>query len=124
MSAQRDKPPGPPTGPGQKHDLTQGSVVGHVLRMTPPMAIGFLSMMAFNLADTWFVSRLGTRPLERRCPQPYRAPQSLFNVRCMPRSSSRRSFQMASVLSKSGQGTITLPVLHIPMSIASSAPSV
>ncbi len=43
--------------------LTSGSVMGHVLRMTPPMAAAFFAMMAFNLADTWFVSRLGTQSL-------------------------------------------------------------
>ena len=44
-------------------DLSQGPVVGHILRMTPPMMVAFLAMMSFNLADAWFVSRLGTRPL-------------------------------------------------------------
>ncbi len=44
-------------------DLTRGSVMRHVWRMTPPMAVAFLAMMVFNLADTWFVSRLGTEPL-------------------------------------------------------------
>ncbi len=44
-------------------DLTQGSVVRHVLRMTPPMAMAFFAMMAFNLVDTWFVSKLGTEAL-------------------------------------------------------------
>ncbi len=41
-------------------DLTAGPVMRHVWRMTPPMAVAFLAMMAFNLADTWFVSKLGT----------------------------------------------------------------
>ncbi|MEX0320817.1 MAG: MATE family efflux transporter [Puniceicoccaceae bacterium] len=44
-------------------DLTQGSVVKHVLRMTPPMAMAFFAMLAFNLVDTWFVSKLGTEAL-------------------------------------------------------------
>ena len=44
-------------------DLTQGSVARHVWRMTPPMAVAFLALMAFNLADTWFVSKLGTEYL-------------------------------------------------------------
>lgn len=44
-------------------DLTKGSLSGHILRMTPPMTVGFLAMMAFNLTDAWFVSRLGTGPL-------------------------------------------------------------
>jgi putative MATE family efflux protein len=51
----------PPQHPEQS--LVSGSVMGHVLRMTPPMATAFLAMMAFNLADTWFVSKLGTQPL-------------------------------------------------------------
>jgi putative MATE family efflux protein len=44
-------------------DLTEGSLSGHILRMTPPMTVGFLAMMAFNLSDAWFVSRMGTLPL-------------------------------------------------------------
>ncbi len=32
-------------------------------RLAGPMAIGFVAIMAFNLVDTWFVSRLGTIPL-------------------------------------------------------------
>jgi putative MATE family efflux protein len=41
-------------------DLTEGSPGRHILRMTPPMIMGFFAMMAFNLTDAWFVSRLGT----------------------------------------------------------------
>lgn len=37
--------------------------MGHVWRMTPPMLVAIFAMMAFNLADTWFVSRLGTEHL-------------------------------------------------------------
>lgn len=44
-------------------DLTSGSLGRHILRMTPPMVMGFLAMMVFNLTDAWFVSRLGTVPL-------------------------------------------------------------
>jgi putative MATE family efflux protein len=44
-------------------DLTNGSLGGHILRMTPPMVMGFFAMIAFNLTDAWFVSRLGTVPL-------------------------------------------------------------
>jgi putative MATE family efflux protein len=44
-------------------DLTNGSLGRHILRMTPPMVMGFFAMMAFNLTDAWFVSRLGTIPL-------------------------------------------------------------
>lgn len=50
---------------GQKKriDLTQGSLSSHLLRMTPPMIAAFFATMAFNLADTWFVSKLGTDQL-------------------------------------------------------------
>jgi putative MATE family efflux protein len=44
-------------------DLTNGSLGRHILRMTPPMIMGFFAMMVFNLTDAWFVSRLGTTPL-------------------------------------------------------------
>jgi len=44
-------------------DLTDGSLGRHILRMTPPMIMGFFAMMVFNLTDAWFVSRLGTIPL-------------------------------------------------------------
>ncbi|MFA7257444.1 MAG: MATE family efflux transporter [Kiritimatiellales bacterium] len=44
-------------------DLTEGSLGRHILRMTPPMIMGFFAMMVFNLTDAWFVSRLGTVPL-------------------------------------------------------------
>jgi len=48
----------------KKHfDLTTGSVMRHIWRMTPPMIVAFLAMMIFNLSDTWFVSKLGTIPL-------------------------------------------------------------
>ncbi|NCC51285.1 MAG: MATE family efflux transporter [Spartobacteria bacterium] len=44
-------------------DLTEGPVVRQLARMTVPMIGGMFSMLAFNLTDTWFVSRLGTVPL-------------------------------------------------------------
>jgi putative MATE family efflux protein len=44
-------------------DLTEGGIVAQMIRMGIPMLAGTFSMTAFNLADTWFVSRLGTRPL-------------------------------------------------------------
>ena len=43
--------------------LTQGSVEGHLVRMSVPMLGGIAATMAFNLADTYFVSRLGTEQL-------------------------------------------------------------
>ena len=45
------------------HDLTQGGIVAQMVRMGIPMLAGTFSMTAFNLADTWFVSQLGTLPL-------------------------------------------------------------
>ncbi len=48
----------------KKHiDLTQGSVAGHLAKLTLPMIAGIFSIMAYNLTDTYFVSRLGTDPL-------------------------------------------------------------
>jgi putative MATE family efflux protein len=44
-------------------DLTEGSLSGHILRMTPPMIMGFFAMIVFNLTDAWFISRMGTEPL-------------------------------------------------------------
>ncbi len=41
-------------------DLTEGSLSRHILRMTPPMIMGFFAMIVFNLTDAWFVSRMGT----------------------------------------------------------------
>ncbi len=43
----------------KKIDLTEGSLGRHILRMTPPMVLGFLSMVIFNISDAWFLSRLG-----------------------------------------------------------------
>jgi len=47
----------------KRHDLTTGSISRHVIRMAPPMAVAFLATMIFNIVDTWFVSRLGEKPL-------------------------------------------------------------
>jgi putative MATE family efflux protein len=44
-------------------DLTEGSVPRAMLRLGVPMTIGVLSVLAFNLVDTFFVSQLGTRQL-------------------------------------------------------------
>lgn len=45
------------------HDLTEGGMARRMLGMAAPMVAGTFAMTAFNLADTWFVSRLGTRAL-------------------------------------------------------------
>lgn len=42
------------------NDLTQGPVTSHLFRMTVPMIFAMLSMVLFNLVDTFFVARLGT----------------------------------------------------------------
>jgi putative MATE family efflux protein len=44
-------------------DLTDGPVRDHLVRLSWPMLIGIVTIMAFNLVDTWFVSLLGTREL-------------------------------------------------------------
>lgn len=43
--------------------LLQGSVHGHLARLTLPSIGGMFALMVFNLTDTWFVSRLGTDQL-------------------------------------------------------------
>ncbi len=47
----------------QTGDLTRGSVGGLLMRLTWPMLIGHFAVVAFNLTDTYFVSRLGTDEL-------------------------------------------------------------
>ena len=42
-------------------DLTQGDIKKTILRMTGPMILGMLGMVAFNFADTAFVGQLGRR---------------------------------------------------------------
>jgi putative MATE family efflux protein len=46
-----------------KHDLTTGNIRAHLMRMTLPMIWGVLSMISFQLVNTWYISRLGTVPL-------------------------------------------------------------
>jgi len=43
--------------------LTTGPVGWTLFKMAGPMLFGFVSMVIFNLVDTYFVSDLGTRPL-------------------------------------------------------------
>lgn len=49
-----------PTNP---HDLSQGSIIGHLIRLAGPMMIGILSIMAMYLVDTYFIGQLGKNPL-------------------------------------------------------------
>ncbi len=46
-----------------KPKLTEGQVLLQLLRLTLPMVWGVLSVLAFSLADTYFVAQLGTRQL-------------------------------------------------------------
>jgi len=40
-------------------DLTQGSILRHLIRMALPMMIGITASMGFILADTYFIGKLG-----------------------------------------------------------------
>lgn len=50
-------------GRGSSGVLTASPVAGTLFRMAYPMLAGSMAMQAFNLADTWFVAKLGTLPL-------------------------------------------------------------
>jgi len=43
--------------------LTSGPIASTLVRLSAPMLVGILAMMAFNVIDTFFVGRLGTIPL-------------------------------------------------------------
>ena len=43
--------------------LTEGSVPKLLWHLALPMTIGIMSVLAFNLVDTYFVAQLGTREL-------------------------------------------------------------
>ena len=43
--------------------LTEGSVRRHLIQQTVPMIWGIFALMAFNVADTYFVGQLGAREL-------------------------------------------------------------
>ena len=45
------------------HDLTQGSIPRHLLRLAGPMALGMVFQMAYYLVDLFFVGRLGDAAL-------------------------------------------------------------
>ena len=47
----------------QRARLLEGPVAMTLIRMTLPMLVGVIGMVAFNLVDTFFVGRLGTREL-------------------------------------------------------------
>lgn len=46
-----------------KPKLTEGVVASQLLGLSLPIAFGFLSILAFSLADTYFIARLGTLEL-------------------------------------------------------------
>lgn len=46
-----------------KKDLTQGSIVKKLVQLTLPMMLGIISMVAFNLIDTFYVGQLGKTEL-------------------------------------------------------------
>lgn len=46
-----------------KKDLTQGSISKKLIQLTLPMMLGVVSMVAFNLIDTFYVGQLGKREL-------------------------------------------------------------
>lgn len=47
----------------KRKDLTQGSVPRTLYQLTLPMVVGVLSMVAFNLVDTYFIGKLGKNEL-------------------------------------------------------------
>ncbi|MEM6644448.1 MAG: MATE family efflux transporter [Bacteroidota bacterium] len=47
----------------QGTDLTQGSIPRKLRQLTLPMMLGIVSMVAFNLIDTYFVGKLGKQEL-------------------------------------------------------------
>ena len=40
-------------------DLTQGSIVSHILNMAPPIVAGMITIMICQLVDLYFVAGLG-----------------------------------------------------------------
>ena len=46
-----------------KHNLTEGAVEKHLIRMTIPMVWGIFAIISFQLIDTFYIALLGTEPL-------------------------------------------------------------
>ena len=44
-----------------KGDLTRGDIGGHLVRLTVPMIWGLLAVISIQLANTYFISQLGTK---------------------------------------------------------------
>lgn len=47
----------------ESRDLTKGSIIPKLANLTWPMIIGMLGTVAFNLADTYFLGKVGTNEL-------------------------------------------------------------
>ncbi|MDC8830246.1 MATE family efflux transporter [Alteromonas gilva] len=47
----------------QQRDLTSGTILGQLVRMTVPMVWGIVAVMSIGLIDTYFVGQLGTQAL-------------------------------------------------------------
>ncbi len=47
----------------KRRDLTEGSIPKKLIQLTLPMMLGMISMVAFNLIDTYFVGKLGKSEL-------------------------------------------------------------
>ncbi len=47
----------------KSRDLTSGSISKNLIQLTLPMMLGMISMVAFNLIDTYFVGKLGKQEL-------------------------------------------------------------
>lgn len=46
-----------------KGDLTKGSIISHLMRLSVPMTWGILTIISIQLVDTYFISLLGTNEL-------------------------------------------------------------
>ncbi len=46
-----------------KYNLTEAPVTGLLFKMTLPMIFGILGIVAFNMADTYYISQLGLLPI-------------------------------------------------------------
>src|SRR5512146_3033968 len=55
----RNSPRSRRRGEGDMKDLTQGSIVSHIVTMAPPIFAGMIMMMLCGLIDLYFVSGLG-----------------------------------------------------------------
>ena len=53
----------PTKGWSDGHDMLTGDVRQTLLRLTVPMILGMMAMVAFNLVDTIYVGRLGSKEL-------------------------------------------------------------